>query len=408
MDGVYGDDLRLSLAEFANDVFAPLRRAGWRERSEVYLRALVLGEKRRRAAPAASPAPQLHEQSLNHFVSVSPWDHAPIRRKLSERILNKMTPDAWVLGHTTLYKYGEMLAGVARQDTGVPGRVANCQVGISTYLAAEDASCPVNWRLFLPECWDPELAGPGSDVLDMRARTGIPDSVRYRPKWQLAMDALDEMATWGIRPPVVVADHRLGGHADLVHALEARAIPYLVEVGPTATARPETGPPERLALRGIVMADDQIGTQVLGWRHPVKGRNGQVRTTQSRFIFVRVRDTWSDALRRNTTAEPSSHWLIAEWPAEKQEPTGYWLSDLPAETALSRLARLTKLQWRVSRDEHHLVDELGLGRYKGRTMAGWHHHVTLVSAAHAFRALQHFERTVPAQLRSRQLSYALR
>ncbi|MEV5898413.1 hypothetical protein [Streptomyces sp. NPDC052127] len=31
---------------------------------------------------------------------------------------------------------------------------------------------------------------------------------------------------------------------------------------------------------------------------------------------------------------------------------------------------------------------LGLGHFEGRTWSGWHHHVTLVSAAHAFCTLQ--------------------
>jgi hypothetical protein len=40
-------------------------------------------------------------------------------------------------------------------------------------------------------------------------------------------------------------------------------------------------------------------------------------------------------------------WLLAEWPAEADEPTGYWLSTLPADTPITELVRLAKIRWRV-------------------------------------------------------------
>src|SRR6266498_802891 len=40
--------------------------------------------------------------------------------------------------------------GVTPQDCGALGKVANCQVGVSVHAATDQASCPINWRLFLP------------------------------------------------------------------------------------------------------------------------------------------------------------------------------------------------------------------------------------------------------------------
>ncbi|MDQ7910990.1 IS701 family transposase [Phytohabitans sp. ZYX-F-186] len=406
MDGVCGDELRSSLAEFASDVFSSLRRATWRERSEYYLRCLVLGDKRKRRLRAARAPSELHEQSLNHFVSVSPWDPTPVRRRLSERFLESVSPDAWVLGQTTLHKHGGTLAGVARQDTGVSNRMANCQIGVGVHLTSEDASCPANWRLFLPESWDPALADPRSGVVELRARTGIPEGVGHRRKWQLAVDMLDEMAAWGLRPPVVVPDRPLGGGLELAKTLESRGFPYVVEIEPAVTACPEAWAGERLAVRDIVTRGEQIAPQVLGWRQPVRGQDGELRIAQTRFIFVRVRDPRTGEHDGGFTA--GARWLVVEWPSGRPEPTCYWLSDLPYTTPLSQLARLTKLQWRVEHDRRFLADDLGLGRYKGRTWAGWHHHVTLVSAAHAFRTLQQLDRSrrLGQDLGNRRLSLA--
>ncbi|MBE1489252.1 SRSO17 transposase [Plantactinospora soyae] len=46
--------------------------------------------------------------------------------------------------------------------------------------------------------------------------------------------------------------------------------------------------------------------------------------------------------------------------------------------------RWAKLRWRIEHDYRELKTSLGLDHYEGRTWQGWHHHVTLVSAAHAF------------------------
>ncbi|WP_406459466.1 transposase [Streptomyces sp. NBC_00876] len=59
--------------------------------------------------------------------------------------------------------------------------------------ASDTASCPLSWRLFLPGSWD------GAEAADRRARCRVPESEHHRPKWQLALDMLDELAAVGPR-----------------------------------------------------------------------------------------------------------------------------------------------------------------------------------------------------------------
>ena len=77
-------------------------------------------------------------------------------------------------------------------------------------------------------------------------------------------------------------------------------------------------------------------------------------------------------------------WLLAEWPADKDEPVKYWLSNLPPQTPIVTLVRLAKLRWRVEHDYRELKQCLGLDHYEGRTFCGLHHHLTCVTVAHAF------------------------
>lgn len=57
---------------------------------------------------------------------------------------------------------------------------------------------------------------------------------------------------------------------------------------------------------------------------------------------------------------PREEWLIAEWSARAENPSGYWLSNLPADTTPERLARLARLRWKIELDDKQLKGELGL------------------------------------------------
>ncbi len=110
----------------------------------------------------------------------------------------------------------------------------------------------------------------------------------------------------------------------------------------------------------------------------------------SRFLALRVRPA-NIQLRNNANRngeETPVCWLLCEWPPGTTEPSKYWLSNLPIDTALTDLVRLEKLRWRIEHDYRELKDALGLDHYEGRTYPGWNHHVTLVAIAHAFLTLE--------------------
>lgn len=77
-------------------------------------------------------------------------------------------------------------------------------------------------------------------------------------------------------------------------------------------------------------------------------------------------------------------WLLVQWPPGQDEPSDYWLSDLPADTPLAELVRLAKSRWRIEHDYRELKTALGLDHFEGRSWTGWHRHVTLTAAAHLF------------------------
>jgi SRSO17 transposase len=397
--GVAAEELeaqRVALIEFAAEMYAPLRRCDQRAKAQCYTRGLLLEGRRKSMQPMAERLGEVDDQGLQQFVSDSPWDETPVRRRLARRMCGELEPVAWAIDDTGLPKCGRWSPGVARQYCGELGKVANCQVAVSVNAVSDMASCPLDWRLFLPAEWDEDA--------ERRARAKIPDKVRHRPKWQLALDMLDELAGWGLRPPVVVADAGYGENGDFRAGLEERDLRYVVQVRGSTSAHPAGAALERPAyggrgrpslarypgkptsLRALVLAAGRGDARPVAWR---EGSRGSLRAD---FVALRVRPTG----RRRLKGLLPERWLLAEWPEDAPEPVKYWLSDLPADTPLERLVLLAKLRWRIEHDYRELKQCLGLGHYEGRSWRGFHHHVTCVSVAHAFLTIWRLAHAPPA------------
>ncbi len=405
--------VRGELEAFAAEVFEPFARRDQRRWGQVYLRGLLTDGRRKSIEPmAARLGADGNRQALANFITTSPWDPAHIRAQLAWRMEAVIRPKAMVFDDTGFLKDGTASAGVSRQYTGTAGKVTNCQVGVSLHLASGHASTAVNWRLFLPATWD--AASPKADPGKVARRTacGIPDDIGHVEKWQLALDMLDETRSWGIDVPLAIADAGYGDAAAFRHGLQARGLNYVVGISTTLSAQPADAVPVREPYSGngrppvpkypdparsvkeLAIAAGRKAARPVQWREgsrPGTGRSG-LKRMYSRFMALRIRPAGREIRQATDGPELPACWLLAEWPAAEAEPVQFWLSDLPEDTPLTTLVRLAKLRWRIEHDYREMKQALGLAHFEGRTWAGWHHHVTLVSVAHAFCTLQRLAR----------------
>jgi SRSO17 transposase len=406
---------RADLSEYAADVFASLTRSGWQERAGWYVHGLMLDGRRKSIQPMAARLDgAVHEQALNHFVTNSPWPVQPVRARIAALVDEAVAPVAWAIDDTGLLKCGTASACVARQYTGTAGKVTNCQIAVSVSMVTDTASCPVDWRLFVPESWDPASPKAAVDVSARRRKAGISDDISHREKWRLALDMIDELMSWGRRAPLIVSDSGYGDNAEFRHELAERGLAYVVQVSGDLNAYPVQArrttvahgrigrPPvpryrdRESTLAKLVMAAGPDAVRRITWRQGSKQRAGQAQMMSSRFVFLRVRPAGRVLRRAYRGQDLPAAWLIAEWPPGAAEPVKYWLSNLPERTAKRTLLRWAKLRWRIEHDYREVKTGLGLDHYEGRTWQGWHHHVTLVSAAHAFCTLQRLDPKTPA------------
>jgi SRSO17 transposase len=420
-------EIRPRLAAFTAQMLGDLPRKDQRATGELYARGLLTDGRRKSMQPMAARLGVDH-QRLQQFITSSTWDCAAVRANVACWFASSQPVEALVADDTGFPKDGSASPCVAWQYSGTLGKTGNCQIGVSVHLASERASCAAGWRLFCPASWDDaalEDPAEAAAAARRRQRAGIPGEIRHVEKWRLVLEMIDEMTGpdgWGVldqiaaagRPrPVVVADAGYGDNTTFRQELADRGWRYVAAVKGTTSARPRDAVPETMPYGGagrpsvpryrakpfsprqLALASvDQV--QPVTWRQGTKATRGNPTAAMtSCFAAVRVRPANRDIPRAADGSLPEC-WLLAEWPPEADEPTGYWLSTLPPDTPIDELVRLAKIRWRIEHDYRELKTGLGLDHFEGRSFAGWHRHATLAALAQAFCTMIRTDPKAPA------------
>jgi SRSO17 transposase len=388
------------LSGFIDSMVEEMGRPERRRAMKWYVIGLLLDGERKSIEPMAArlvdDASEIEamRQRLQQAVSVSTWLDDELYCRIARQLDGELPGiEAMVVDDTGFAKKGAHSVGVQRQYSGTLGRIDNCQIAVSLHLAGEAGSGCIGMRLFLPEAWAKD---PGR-----RTKVGVPDDVSCEHKWQIALAQIDDALRWGVRKHVVLADAGYGDCSEFRQGLIERGLHYVVGVQaghcvwpPGAEPSPpvDQDGPGRPRTYWIANADP-VRIEELACSIPfehyrtVSWRDGSKGVQRSKFVALRVCP--AENYRRGKAKPPqATHWLLCQWPRDKDSPAKFWLSNLPPNTSLVSLVRFAKLRWRVERDYQEMKQELGLDHFEGRTWRGFHHHATLCAVAHAFLALQ--------------------
>lgn len=338
------------LDNFLRELTEPMGRSERAHWARVYVQGLLLDGQRKSVEPMAERIPGADVQALRQFLSQSPWEVAEVQRRLALKVVDTLSePELWILDETSFPKAGEHSVGVARQYCGALGKIANCQVAVSLHWSGAQASCPLSWRLYLPEEWLKDSA--------RAAEVKLPAGLTYQSKTDLALGLIDQALEWKLPRLPIVADSAYGNSFDFRQTLRERGLDYVVAVEPTTVAwttdpnRPlpppkATGRPGR-PRRHPPLADLPPAQTLLAvakalpasaWRS-VQWRQGTKGPMRSRFAKVLI---WAaHGWKAQAHPERVAEWLLIEWPADASEPTDYWLGYLGgAAVGWRRLVRL--------------------------------------------------------------------
>ncbi|MHC0431238.1 IS701 family transposase [Streptomyces sp. O3] len=389
-----------SVPMFVERLFGHLPRADQRYWAQAYLTGLLTAEGKksvRRLAAAVSDSPTA-SQSMHQFINASPWDWGPARAELLRWAEERLTPRAWALDVAVLRKRGDYSCGVHRRFVPATGRSVNCQVGVGAFLVTESEAVPVDWQLLLPGSWVNDE--------ERRARARIPDGVSTRAIDHHALDLVDALGSrTSLRDVPVIADlSAYAATSALVRGLTRQGRAFVVAVpgrmpvvpgGPRAMGRQLRQLPARGAMAsGFSAYGTELPAPVEARRFFELKHHGQpsyateMREGQPGHAPVLTELVRLPEVRRGRQESYRTYRLFAVRHSAGRRSTKLWLTNM-VQRRTDELLALTQLRRGARATVQGMERDFGLLDFEGRSYPGWHHHMTLVSAAHAFSRLEH-------------------
>jgi SRSO17 transposase len=360
------------------------------DKAHYYLQGLFCAERgKRNIERMVEEVSGSEYESLQHFISDSPWDSAGLMLELASNISRKLQPYGKIgctVDEKAHLKKGTKSVGVARQYAGTSGKVDNCQVGVYLSLTAGKYSSLTNYRLFLPQKWidDPKRC----------EKAGVPKhKMVFKTKPQLALEMIVEHLDHGVHFDYVNGDGLYGNGFEFSKGLTARGVKYVLETHCDQTIFIEkplisvpVNEPGKRGRQHSLPVSDQSGIRVEEYAR---------RLHKKEFTEVRIRRTtkgWLTALvhvapiwvwdKKAADLNPIQQTLIIRKPMSKADKTKYSLSNIAIEEqSLEEFAFMQAQRFwieRCFRDDSH---DLGMSDYQVRTFRGFNNHMALTCVA---------------------------
>jgi SRSO17 transposase len=346
-----------------------------------YVRGLLSDLPRKSVEPIALKA-GTPVRTLQEFLKDHAWDFAQVRDRLqghTAALLPALPDDdlgvVGLVDETSAVKQGTKTPGVQRQYLGCVGKVQNGIVTVHLGVCKGAFKALLDADLYLPESWHKDRS---------RCRdAGIPDTVVYRPKWQIALEQLDRARANGIKLDWLTFDEEYGKRPGFVAGLDERQLRFVGEVPRTFSCL--------AANRGGQRPDEHVAGR------PVEEvvRHGSVFRSQSWQVLRLARQTQADQVWRVKAARvwlssgegwsTGTYWLV--WASS--DVTGeekFFLSNACAETPVGVLVRVGFRRANVEHGFRVCKGELGFTHFEGRNYTALLRHLSLCLVALGFVA----------------------
>jgi SRSO17 transposase len=370
------------LLGFMTPVVEQLGRSERRVAATRYVQGLLMPGQRKSVGPMAERL-GVEAQSLQQFVSDSPWSDAAVWTVVRQQIIPHLEPmEAWVVDETGWLKQGQHSVGVSHQYCGSVGKQANCQVSVELVVSDGLIAAPIAGQLYLPESWTKDRARCGC--------AGVPASIAFATKPMIALQLIKEALADGVAPAPVLGDAAYGDNAEFRAGVRALGLEFFLQVDaakhkgwsfavPTQLKQvrrhPASDAPPSQTLEQIAAAIPAAQWQSAHW----KTAQGERGTTRLAWCEV-----WLQHALRKAGGELEHLWLVVDWPADSAQPYHYYLANLHRPPSKAHCLRLSRCRWHIEQYFQRAKDDLGLDHYEGRSWTGFHHHLVLSALAYLF------------------------
>ena len=362
-------DLPQRLAGFLEPYSSLLRRQEQRDNALCYVRGLLSGLERKNAEAIA----YLHDQerqALQKFIGQSPWDHAPLMQELASQLGARLGEDDAVLvfDPSAFPKKGAESVGVQRQWCGRLGKVENCQVGVFLAYVSRQEHALADFRLYLPKEWKRKRC----------SKAGVPRSVKFRTRHELALDMLDSRGAL-LPHGWIAGDDEMGRCSWFRQELRTRGERYLLDVPCNTLVRDFLAEPPPYSGHGRRPDVPFSRVDLLAAGLPESAwETVEVRDGEKGPVSVRLARR---AVQAREEGSPSADWemlvVFREEQADGSVKHDYLLGHGLLGVPPGEAARVFKARHRIEECLERAKGEAGLADYQVRTWEGWHHHMAL-------------------------------
>ena len=370
--------------------YAPLfGRDEAQDHAHRFVQGLLLGGDRRSVENIAEAIDGCVVRSLQKFITQSPWSADAVLEELQGHVVEVLgDPDATLnVDETGFPKKGVKSVGVKRQYAGCLGRTDNCQIGVCVNYQTSAGHTLIDRRLFLPEQWAADAA--------RRAEAGVPASVVFRTKPELALEMVQQAVTGGVPFRWVTGDSVYGDSPTFVQGVRGLGKWYVVDSSADARVwltEPTVIPAGTKGPRGRATTQPKVATKpervdavvarlpATAWERVVVAQGSQ---GPRLYEYASV---WVWFSEEGLPSGPER--LLVRRSLGQQAELKYHRSNAPAEVPLEKLAQVRGGHWAVEQSFQAAKGECGLDEYETRGWVGWHHHTALALLTLWFLVLQ--------------------
>lgn len=336
------------------------------------MRGLLAPLERKNGWTVAEEAGHCGPDRIHRLLNRIDWDADGVLDDVREYVVEHLADPGGVLivDDTGFLKKGVRSAGVQRQYSGTAGRTENCQVGVFLAYSGERGRTLIDRALYLPKSW--------TEDRERCREAGIGDEVMFATKVQLARAMIRRAVDDGIPFRWVTADAGYGYSKGWRYELEQADIFHVV-----ATTRHDTVVTRQALDHPLHELVADLSRQKWKRRSCGEGAHG-LRTYDWARVEVRP---WHRPDRK--------HWVLARRSIIDPTKVAYYIAYAPAGATLNELIAVAGARWAIEECFQTAKGQCGLDDYQVRRYRGWHRHITLAMAAHAYLTAlraQHLEK----------------
>lgn len=380
MQGKELKKLRPRLGRFLRSFAGCIKTKPSRKHLETYV-AGQISNLPRKNVEAIALARGVAPRSLQEFLTQYLWDHAAVRRKVQQQVMERHADDnaIAVIDETSFAKKGTKTAGVQRQYCGATGKHDNCVVSVHLGYAGGDFHTLVDADLYLPKSWldDPRRC----------EEAGIPAETPFRAKPRIALDLLARSIDNGMVFRYLAADEVYGRSEAFRTGVADLGMVYVVDVPCSLT----------------------------GWTKRAGKPAGTRPARRLDALWKRGGPAWT-AFRVKDTAKGPVVWKVRDvrfFPSHDGRPGGerrlliarnvvtrevkYLLSNAPADTPVEVLVHVAFSRWRIERLFQDAKGRLGMDEFEARKYVAVVRHLilTMVSLLFLVEQTREFQKKTP-------------